>query len=87
MKQLDIFAETESKPSPKRSVGRPSTITPKLVLDITDDINKNLPNKKIIKKHNINERTFFRIKKGFYNHLLAKAFESEVEEFSLAISN
>lgn len=87
MKQLDIFADTESKPSPKRRVGRPTTITPKLVFDIIDDINKNMSNKKIIKKYGTNERTFFRIKKGSYNYLLKEAFETEIEEFSLEVSS
>ena len=64
MKQLDIFTNAEAEPSPKKSVGRPSKINPKLVFDVIDDINKKLKNKKIIQKHDISERTFFRIKKG-----------------------
>lgn len=89
MQQLDIFTHTcdEPLPSAKKRVGRPNKITPKLVFDVIDDINKNIKNKKIIQKHGITERTFFRIKKGEYDHLLEQALETEVEEFSLCLSD
>lgn len=87
MKQLDIFTNTEVEHTPKKSVGRPSKVHPKLVFNVTDDINNNVKNKKIIQKYNISERTFFRIKKGDYNHLLKQALEAEVEDFSLCLSD
>jgi len=86
MKQLDIFAYIEEAPKPKRRVGRPNKITPTLVLSVVDNIKKKHKNITIIKNHGITERTFFRIKKGEYNHLLEKALEAEVDDFSLALN-
>ncbi|WP_191092477.1 hypothetical protein [Francisella sp. XLW-1] len=44
---------------------------------------KGFKNKKIISKHNITERTFFRIKKGGYDYLFKKALAEKVNDFSL----
>ncbi|WP_150464711.1 hypothetical protein [Francisella sp. XLW-1] len=58
----------------KRKIGRPSEISEELVFAVIDDIkkqskNKKLTNKKIIEKHKISERTFYRIKAGDKKYL------------------
>lgn len=81
MNQLDLFNNAPAKL--KRKVGRPTTITANIVFKVRDDINKGLKNKSIIKKHNISERTFYRIQKGNYDYLFKKALVQEVKDFSL----
>lgn len=81
MKQLDLFGDAQEKS--KRKVGRPTSITKDKVYKVKDDINKGLKNKTIISKHNITERTFYRIKKGNYDYLFEKALADKVDDFSL----
>lgn len=85
MKQLDLFGDVQEKP--KRKVGRPTIITADTVFKVKDDINKGFKNKQIISKHNITERTFFRIKKGGYDYLFRKALDDKIEEFTLDMSD
>ena len=68
--QLDLF--NDSKESKK--AGRPPQIAKEIVFAVKDDLNRGLSNKSIIKKHDIKERTFFRIKKGdyFYHSMMQK---------------
>ncbi|BCD92288.1 hypothetical protein fh0823_24270 [Francisella halioticida] len=81
MKQLNLFDNLEEKQ--KIKVGRPTTITADTIFKVKDDINKGLKNKAIILKHNITERTFFRIKKGDYDYLFEKALNDKIDDFSL----
>lgn len=87
MEQLDIFGATPVEP--KRKIGRPPKILKEVVFAVIDDINKQssnnkkLTNKVIIQKHNISERTFFRIKNGHYDNLFKKALSESVQDFSL----
>lgn len=86
MNQLDLFRDkSQSKPK-KRRVGRPNKLTPKLVFNVIKDIKSGKRNKKIIEKYKLNERTFFRIKSGFYNNLLKEAVEESSQYFSLELS-
>lgn len=63
--------------------GRPHTITPKTVFDVLESIKSKKANKQIIQQLKISERTFFRIKKGDYEHLLKKHLDNELDNFSL----
>lgn len=83
MKQLNLFDKTESKNKPKRKVGRPLKLSPDTVYQVIDDINKKLKNKFIIQKNNISESTFYRIKRGEYDHLFKEAVADKIEDFSL----
>ena len=82
MKQLDLFNYT----SKSKKTGRPTKIDKEKVFSVKDDLNSGLSNKAIIVKHNIKERTFFRIKKGHYDDLFEKAVQSSVDEFALELS-
>ena len=75
--QLDLF--NDSKESKK--AGRPPQIAKEIVFAVKDDLNRGLSNKSIIKKHDIKERTFFRIKKGDYDNLFKEAIKSSVNDF------
>jgi hypothetical protein len=81
MKQLTLFNNLEEKQ--KKRVGRPTSITADQVFKIKDDINNGIKNKVIISKHNITERSFFRIKKGDYDYLFEKALDDKIDDFSL----
>jgi hypothetical protein len=81
--QLDLF-DYIAKP---KKVGRPAKIDKETVFAVKDDLNKGLSNKVIIVKHNIKERTFFRIKKGDYDNLFKEAIQSSVNDFELALTD
>ncbi|WP_200169709.1 helix-turn-helix domain-containing protein [Francisella philomiragia] len=88
-----IQLKFDFKEMPKKRIGRPSEISEELVFAVIDDIkkqskNKKLTNKKIIEKHNISERTFYRIKAGDkkYQQQFESAVQKESKEFSLALS-
>ena len=80
--QLDLF--NDSKESKK--AGRPPQIAKEIVFAVKDDLNRGLSNKSIIKKHDIKERTFFRIKKGDYDNLFKEAIKSSVNDFELKLT-
>ena len=80
--QLDLF--NDSKESKK--AGRPPQIAKEIVFAVKDDLNRGLSNKSIIKKHDIKERTFFRIKKGHYDNLFKEAIKSSVNDFELKLT-
>ena len=92
MEQLNLFGGKEiiSKKVPVR----PSQIGEEQVFAVMEDIknqskNKKLTNKKIIEKHVISERTFYRIKSGDKKYLeqFHKALHKESQEFTLALTN
>ncbi|MBK2026189.1 hypothetical protein AB9G23_09585 [Francisella philomiragia] len=87
MQQLNLFENIEYVKPISKSVGRPPKVSPDLVLKVVTDINKNKSNQQIINNHDVSQRTFYRIKKGEYNHLLQKALEKTVEEFSLELTD
>ena len=87
MKQINLFDTPNLKPVVKRKVGRPNKVTPKIVFDVTDAINRRKSNKYIISHYQLTERTFFRIKKGEYNHLLKQYLNESVNDFSLCLSD
>ena len=80
--QLDLF--NDSKESKK--AGRPPQIAKEIVFAVKDDLKRGLSNKSIIKKHDIKERTFFRIKKGDYDNLFKEAIKSSVNDFELELT-
>jgi hypothetical protein len=80
--QLDLF--NDSKESKK--AGRPPQIAKEIVFAVKDDLNRGLSNKSIIKKHDIKERTFFRIKKGDYDNLFKEAIKSSINDFELELT-
>jgi len=80
--QLDLF--NDSKESKK--AGRPPQIAKEIVFAVKNDLNRGLSNKSIIKKHDIKERTFFRIKKGDYDNLFKEAIKSSVNDFELELT-
>lgn len=84
MKQLFLFDATvkQQKPTQKKR-GRPHTLTPKIVFCVVEELKTAKSNSYIIKKYNLSERTFFRIKKGDYDHLLKKYLDEQLENFSL----
>ncbi|BCD91902.1 hypothetical protein fh0823_20410 [Francisella halioticida] len=91
--QLDLFTHEEVKLKPRRNLGRPSKITEEQVFAVMNNIkkqssNKKLTNKIIIQKHNISERTFYRIKSGDKKYLeqFNLAVQKKSEEFSLVLS-
>ena len=84
MDQLDLF---DCVAKVKKKVGRPFSISSDTVFKIKDDIKRGLKNKKIIQKYEINERTFFRIKKGNYDYLFKEALEKSVDDFELGLSD
>ena len=92
MEQLNLFGGKEiiSKKVPVR----PSQIGEEQVFAVMEDIknqskNKKLTNKKIIEKHVISERTFYRIKSGDKKYLeqFHKTLHKESQEFTLALTN
>ena len=88
MKQLDIFTLQEIDLKVKLPPGRPLLLTSSLVLLIIEDIkNKKMSNIEIMQKHNVKQRTFYRIKKGDYNHLLQEALEVSVDNFRLQLTD
>jgi hypothetical protein len=87
MQQLNIFNTHNLKPSVKRKIGRPNKITPEIVFNVFDALKRRKPNKSIISKYQLTERTFFRIKKGHYNHLLKQYLNESVNDFSLCLSD
>ena len=87
MQQLKLFDTSNLKPSVKRKVGRPNKVTPKIVFDVTDALKYCKSNKYIISHYQLTERTFFRIKKGEYNHLLKQYLSESVNDFSLCLSD
>ena len=80
--QLDLF--NDSKESKK--AGRPPQIAKEIVFAVKDELKRGLSNKLIIKKHDIKERTFFRIKKGDYDNLFKEAIKSSVNDFELELT-
>ena len=80
--QLDLF---DYNKEPKKA-GRPPQIAKEIVFAVKDDLNRGLSNKSIIKKHDIKERTFFRIKKGDYDTLFKEAIKSSVDDFELELT-
>jgi len=85
MKQLDLFNFEVAK---SKSVGRPNVISTKQALSIITEIRKSkFTNVEIMKKHNLKPRTFYRLKKGNYNHLLDEAISEAVDEFSLELTD
>ena len=87
MQQLNLFEKPNLKPPVKRKVGRPNKVTPKIVFDVVDALNRHKSNKYIISTYQLTERTFFRIKKGDYNHLLKQYLNDSVNDFTLDLSN
>ena len=92
--QLDLFTNDIVKPKTNQKPGRPSQITEEQVFAVMEDIkkqskNKKLTNKKIIEKHAISERTFYRIKSGDKKYLeqFHKALHKESQEFTLALTD
>jgi hypothetical protein len=84
MQQLFLFDDLPIQQKTTSSKqGRPHTITPKNVFNILESIKSKKSNKKIIEQFKISERTFFRIKKGEYDHLLKKCLDNELDNFSL----
>jgi hypothetical protein len=84
MKQLFLFDEPiKQQKAPQKKQGRPHTLTPKKVFDVLESIKGKKSNSSIIRKYNLSERTFFRIKKGEYDHLLKKYLDQHLENFSL----
>lgn len=88
MNQLDIFTKKESslKIEPQKK-GRPSEISAELVFLVIDAINKKQKNNDIISKYPISRMTFYRIKRGEYNHLLHQALNDAANEFSLELTD
>lgn len=88
MKQLFLFDESvkQQKPTQKKQ-GRPHTLTPKKVFCVVEALKMQKSNQSIIKKYNLSERTFYRIKKGDYDHLLKKYLDEHLENFSLDFSS
>lgn len=86
MQQLNLFDTPNLKPPVKIKLGRPNKVTPEIVFNVVDAIKRNKSNKNIISEFNLTERTFFRIKKGEYTHLLVEALEDASNEFSLSLS-
>jgi len=87
MQQLNLFDISNLKPSVKRKVGRPNKVTPKIVFDVIDALKRHKSNKYIISHYQLTERTFFRIKKGHYSHLLEQYINESVNDFSLVLSD
>ena len=84
MIQFNLFDEVICEPKKvKKRVGRPHKISPETVFLVLDSIKKNHTNKDIIKSFNVSERTFFRIKRGEFNHLLQQYLDETVHDFSL----
>jgi len=87
MKQLFLFDETDKQQKrPSKKQGRPHTLTPKKVFCVVEELKTQKSNQSIIKKYNLSERTFFRIKKGDYDDLLKKYLDEHIENFSLDFS-
>ena len=80
--QLDLF-DYVSKP---KKAGRQSKIDKEKIFAVKDDLNKGLSNKSIMKKNNIKERTFFRIKKGDYDDLFKDAIKASADDFELILT-
>lgn len=84
MQQLFLFDEiVKQSKTPQSKQGRPNTITPKIVFDVLESLKSKKTNKQIIQQLKISERTFFRIKKSEYDHLLKKNLNDNLENFSL----
>ena len=84
MKQLFFFDEpVKQQKTPVNKLGRPHTLAPKKVFRVLESIKKQISNKEIIKTFNLSERSFFRIKKGDYDHLLKQYLDEELQNFSL----
>ena len=88
MKQLFLFGDEvkQQKPTQKKQ-GRRHTLTPKKVFLVVEALKTQKSNSSIIKKYNLSERTFFRIKKGDYDRLLKKYLDEHIENFSLDFSS
>ena len=91
--QLDLFSRQEYI-KPKKNPGRPSEISKEKVFAIMNDINskssvRKLTNKKIIEKHGISERSFYRIKSGDKKYLsqFNNALKRESQEFALSLTD
>jgi hypothetical protein len=80
--QLDLF-DYVLKP---KKAGRPSKIDKEKIFAVKDNLNKGLTNKSIMKKNNIKERTFFRIKKGDYDDLFKDAIKASADDFELVLT-
>lgn len=87
MEQLSFFQALDNKTTSatKKTITR-QAITPKIVFMVLESIKMKKANKHIIQKFNLSDRTFFRIKKGEYNHLLKKYLDEHLENFSLDCS-
>ena len=80
--QLDLFDYV----SKTKKIGRPAKIDKEKIFAVKDDLNKGLSNKSIMKKNNIKERTFFRIKKGEYDDLFKDAIKASADDFELVLT-
>ncbi|MGQ4004736.1 hypothetical protein QIW49_07770 [Francisellaceae bacterium CB300] len=80
--QLDLFDFV----SKSKKIGRPVKIDKEKIFTVKDDLNKGLSNKLIMKKNNIKERTFFRIKKGDYDDLFKDAIKASADDFKLVLT-
>ena len=78
-----IWWHINTAKSDTKKQGRPHTITPEIVFDVVESLKSKKSNQYIISKFKISERTFFRIKKGGYDHLLKKYLYNELDNFSL----
>jgi len=56
-----------------KQLGRKPTITADIVQSVLNCMNDNLPIAKILKSNSISNGTYYRIKKGEYNHLLQQS--------------
>jgi DNA invertase Pin-like site-specific DNA recombinase len=54
-----------------KKLGRKMTITPKTIQDVIDDISAGLAVSKILKKNSVSNGTYYRIKNGGYDQVLA----------------
>ena len=52
--------------------GRPTAVTKETVLEVQSLLEQGLTTAEIMRKIGFSRNTYFRIKKGIYNHLLSK---------------
>ena len=83
MKQLTLFDTSILSSVTRRKVGRRNKVTPKIVFDVVEALKLGKSNKIIISQHQLTERTFFRIKKGEYSHLLKEYIKTVVDDLNL----
>jgi len=84
MQQLFLLGdEVKKQKSTQKKQGRPHTLTPKKVFCVVEATKMQKSNSDIIKEYNLSERTFYRIKKGDYDHLIKKYLDEHIENFIL----